>query len=113
MKRIIGIILGTTALLGCNNPTILPVGTTCPSTIEISSTANAYLTTSCTLKVGTPITIQARTGHPLSGNGAGQSKTGATTDQVIAFASAGTFNFNCDFHGIGIGTMKGSITIVQ
>ncbi|MEY4530933.1 MAG: Cupredoxin-like domain [Deinococcota bacterium] len=111
MKRIIGIILGTTALLGCNNPTILPVNTTCPSTIEISGSANAYLTTSCTLKVGTPITIQARTGHPLSGSGAGQTKTGATTDQVIAFANAGTFNFQCDFHGVG--GMKGSITIVQ
>jgi plastocyanin len=113
MKKIIGIILGTSALLGCNNPSILPVVTTCPSTIEISGSANAYLTTSCTLKVGTPITIQARTGHPLSGSGAGQNKSGATTDQVIAFANAGTFNFNCDFHGTGAGTMKGSITIIQ
>jgi plastocyanin len=110
MKKIIGIIIGTTALLGCNNPTILPIDTTCPDTIAISGTANVYLTTSCTLKVGTPITIQGRTGHPLSGSGAGQSKSGATTDQVIAFATTGTFNFQCDFHGAG--GMKGSITVI-
>jgi plastocyanin len=112
MKRIIGIVLGATALLGCNpNPVVDPPAlTACPSTITISTSSNVYTTTACSLKVGTPVTIQGRTGHPLTGSGAGQSKSGATTDQEIAFATTGTFNFQCDFHGSG--GMKGSITIV-
>jgi plastocyanin len=97
------------ALAGCNNnSTTQPVSKACPSSIEISG--NSYVTTSCELKVGTPITIRAGTGHPLTASGAGRNFSSVTTDQTFGFTEAGTFNFTCDFHG-GSG-MKGSITVI-
>ena len=112
MKRILGLMLGTTTLIGCNaNPVVdPPVLAACPSTITISTSSNVYTTTSCSLKIGTPITIQARTGHPLSGSGAGRAIWSATTDQNIGFTVEGKFDFQCDFHGAG--GMKGSITVI-
>jgi plastocyanin len=102
-------LMAVVVLAGCNNNTTTPPASkACPSSIEISG--NSYLTTSCELKIGTPITIRAGTGHPLTASGAGRSISSATTDQTIAFAEAGTLNFACDFHG-GSG-MKGSITVV-
>ena len=94
------------SFVSCGNPA--PSANTCPSSIEISGTS--YVTTSCTIKVGTPIIIRASNGHPLTGSGAKQTISSATTDQNIAFAEAGTFNFTCDQHG-AIG-MKGLITVV-
>jgi plastocyanin len=107
MKKLFFVVV--LALIGCNNNTTTPpTSKACPSSIDILG--NSYVTTSCELKVGTPITIRAGTGHPLTATGAGRTISSATTDQNIAFAEVGTFNFACDFHG-GSG-MKGSITVI-
>jgi plastocyanin len=89
-------------------PSPPPAGAACPATITIGP-GNAYNPANCELKVGQSVTISAATGHPLTGNGAGQSVSGATTNQAFTFTQAGTFNFECDFHS-GQG-MKGAITI--
>jgi plastocyanin len=107
MKRLLSV--AVLALAGCNNNTTTPpVSKACPSTISISG--NSYTTTACELKVGTPITIQATTGHPLTGSGAGRNVLSVTANQEIAFTEAGTFNFACDFHGDK--GMNGSITVI-
>ncbi len=111
MKRVFGIILGTTALLGCNNPTVdPPVLTACPTTITIGP-GNSYTPTACSLKTGTEITIQSEGNHPLTGTGAGQTIIEVTSAQKLTFTETGTFNYNCKNHG-GTGTgMSGKIIV--
>ena len=90
-------------------PSPPPAGATaCPATITASS-SNVYTPTGCTLKVGTPVTIEASATHPLSGSGAGENVASTTTSRMIMFSSAGTFNFVCGNHGAG--GMKGTITV--
>jgi plastocyanin len=61
------------------------------------------------MKIGAQVTISANGGHLLSGSGLSKTITSAKTDQTLSFASAGVFNFACDFHA-GSG-MTGKITV--
>ena len=80
----------------------------CPTTITIGP-GNVYSPSSCTMKIGAEVTISANGGHPLSGDGLSKKITSQKTNQTLSFASAGVFNFACDFHG-GSG-MTGKITV--
>lgn len=98
---------------GCNsnpkpNPDPSPLAT-CPATITIGP-GNVYSPASCKIAVGATVTISASNSHPLNGSGAGRTPINqATTDQTIAFPTAGTFEFQCQFHSSG--GMKGSIIV--
>jgi plastocyanin len=54
------------------------------------------------------VTIAANGGHPLSGSGL-KTVSSAKSDQKLSFASAGKFDFACDFHGAS--GMTGTITV--
>ena len=82
-----------------------PSANACPATITIGP-GNVYSVTSCTIKVGAEVTIIANNTHPLNGSGV-KTINAATTDQKLAFATPGVFNFNCTVHS----GMTGKITV--
>jgi plastocyanin len=103
-------IISTSVLSSCTTGEKITPGPTvqdCPEVITISGLT--YVQNSCKVKVGASVTISASTSHPLSGSGAGKTITSQTTNQTIAFAEKGKFDYVCDFH-TGQG-MKGSITV--
>jgi plastocyanin len=107
MKRIIGIILGATALLGCNNkPAVDPAPSiaACPANIT-NVGSSSYSVTECKLKIGQTVTITANETHPLLVDGRVKSET----TEAIGFATVGTFNFKCERHS----SMTGKIIVEQ
>ncbi len=106
MKRILGIIIGATALIGCNNKPVVdpppPVIAACPANIT-NNGSSSYSVTECKLKVGATITIVANSSHPLNVDG----RTTSTTTEPISFATPGTYNFSCNIHS----SMTGKIIV--
>ncbi len=117
LKLLIGsaALVGVLGFVACNNTGGSGTLADCPSTITISGTS--YTTPSCQLKVGSTVTIEAFTGHPLIGDTATPlfpSSDAAKTSSFVYVANVAnvgqTLGFQCQIHG-GIG-MKGSIKII-
>ncbi len=85
-----------------------PSGNACPATITVQGSPGSYSysTSSCTIKIGAEVTITASSTHPLIGSGV-KTVSSETTDQKLAFATVGTFNFRCGNHS----SMTGTITV--
>ncbi len=119
------ILIGTLAVSGsffllnaCNQPT--PTVTLCPATIETQTAdqaknlANAYLPSSCTVKLGGPnkfVTIKAVSFvHPfstISTNWPGGAVSASNNDYSATFTKPGTYTYICAQHP----EMTGTITV--
>ncbi len=93
-----------------------PGATACPAspaTITAGVGGLVYAPASCTVKIGTPVVINASASHPLDTVSTNwpTAITAAKTDQTVTFTAAGTYTYKCDFHG-GSG-MTGTITVTN
>jgi hypothetical protein len=117
------LLLGTMALVGvlgfvaCNGGgTQPPPGglTDCPTTPITTSSSNLYSVPSCQLKVGSSVTIEASSNHPMIAKGSTPLVPSEQTSNVVYLVKTEdvgkTLEFQCKFHGSS--GMTGSIKVI-
>ncbi len=94
-----------------------PGATACPASpaaITAGVGGLVYAPASCTVKIGTPVVINASSAHPLDSVSTNwpTAIAAATTPQTVTFATAGTYTYKCSIHGTS-NNMTGTITVTN
>jgi hypothetical protein len=119
LKVIMGSILvvGVLGFVACNGGTQPPPGglADCPSSITVVSggAGFAYSVPSCQLKVGSIVTIEASSSHPMIAKGS-TPLVSSTQNTNFSYTAVSTdvgksLEYQCQFHGP---SMSGSIKVV-
>lgn len=113
------LLLGTMALVGvlgfvaCNGGTQPPPGGLADCPAKITVVGFAYSVPACQLKVGSSVTFEALTAHPLVAKGSTplvtDTKTADFTFAAVAADVGKTLEYQCQIHGP---SMSGSIKVV-